>query len=115
MPVRGALTLQASPRFIGGFFAPNINLDLALPEGAQGWKLGVLAGPLFANRRYNDYFYSVAPEYATPDRPEYAAHGLLRRGANARLPRPAAIRSTGSAGTSAMTFSTARASSTARS
>lgn len=75
MPVRGALTLEAPPQFIGGFFAPNLNLDLAQLKGAQGWKLGMLAGPLFANRRYNDYFYTVAPQYATADRPAYEAHG----------------------------------------
>jgi outer membrane scaffolding protein for murein synthesis (MipA/OmpV family) len=75
MPVRGALTLEASPRFVGGFFAPNINLDIAQVKGAQGWKLGMLAGPLFANRRYNDYFYSVAPQYETAERPAYEAHG----------------------------------------
>ena len=75
LPVRGALTLEAPPHFIGGFFAPNINLDLAQLKGAQGWKLGLLAGPLFANRRYNDYFYTVAPQYATADRPAYEAHG----------------------------------------
>jgi len=75
MPVRGAITFEAPPRFIGGFFAPNLNLDLAPPKGAQGWKLGMLAGPLFANRRYNDYFYTVDPKYATPDRPAYEAHG----------------------------------------
>jgi MipA family protein len=75
LPVRGAVTLEASPQFIGGFFAPNINLDLAQQKGTQGWKLGMLAGPLFANRKYNDYFYSVAPQYATAQRPEYDAHG----------------------------------------
>lgn len=75
MPVRGAVTLEARLQFIGGFFAPNINLDLAQFKGAQGWKLGVLAGPLFANQRYNDYFYTVAPQYATADRPAYEAHG----------------------------------------
>ena len=75
LPVRGAITLEASPQFIGGFFAPNINLDLAQQKGTQGWKLGMLAGPLFANRKYNDYFYSVDPQYATAQRPEYEAHG----------------------------------------
>jgi MipA family protein len=75
LPVRGAITLEASPQFIGGFFAPNINLDLAQQKGTQGWKLGMLAGPLFANRKYNEYFYSVAPQYATAQRPEYEAHG----------------------------------------
>jgi MipA family protein len=75
LPLRGAITLEASPQFIGGFFAPNVNLDLAQHKGTQGWKLGMLGGPLFANRRYNDYFYSVAPQYATAQRPEYEAHG----------------------------------------
>ncbi|MBS0581203.1 MAG: MipA/OmpV family protein [Proteobacteria bacterium] len=75
MPVRGALTLEAAPRFVGGFFAPNVNLDIAQLKGAQGWKLGMLAGPLFANRRYNDYFYSVAPQYETAERPAYEARG----------------------------------------
>ena len=36
---------------------------------------GAYAGPLFANRRYDDYFYSVAPPYASPGRPAFAAAG----------------------------------------
>ena len=30
---------------------------------------------MFADRRYNQYFYSVAPQYATAARPEYQAAG----------------------------------------
>jgi MipA family protein len=75
LPVREALTVESSPRFIGAFFAPNINLDIAQNRGTLGWKLGLLAGPIFAQRRYNDYFYTVAPQYATQDRPAYEAHG----------------------------------------
>src|SRR5262249_13765393 len=37
--------------------------------------LGWLVGPLFATRRYNDYFYTVAPQYATTGRPAYQASG----------------------------------------
>ena len=33
------------------------------------------AGPLFATSRYDDYFYSVAPQFATANRPAYQAHG----------------------------------------
>jgi outer membrane protein len=40
-----------------------------------GWNLGLLAGPLFADRRYNNYFYSVAPQFATATRPEFQATG----------------------------------------
>jgi outer membrane scaffolding protein for murein synthesis (MipA/OmpV family) len=75
LPVRAALTVEASPHMIGLFVAPHLSLDIAEFRGAPGWKLGLLAGPLFANRRYNDYFYTVAPQYATAERPAYEAQG----------------------------------------
>lgn len=75
LPVRGAFTVQAVPHFVGIFFAPNLSVDLAQWAGEYGWKLGLLAGPLFATRRYDDYFYTVAPQFAAPDRPAYAAPG----------------------------------------
>lgn len=73
LPARAAVTVEASPRMIGVYAAPQMNLDLAQWHGDSGWKLGLLAGPLFADHRYNSYFYSVAPHYATADRPAYAA------------------------------------------
>ena len=75
VPARAAFTVEASPHLIGGFLAPNVNLDVAQFRGQYGWKLGLLAGPLFANRRYDDYFYTVAPQYATAGRPAFAAPG----------------------------------------
>jgi len=75
LPARSAFTVEAHPHGIGGFFAPHLNLDLAQYAAATGWQVGLLAGPLFAERRYDDYFYSVAPEYVTPTRPAYAAPG----------------------------------------
>lgn len=75
LPARAAVTVEASPRMIGVFAEPHFNLDIAQSRGSGGWKLGLLAGPLFANRRYNDYFYTVSPQYATADRPAYEAHG----------------------------------------
>ncbi len=75
LPVRAAFTVEASPRMIGFFLAPHLNLDLAQHRGAEGWKLGLLAGPLFADHRYDDYFYSVAPPYASAGRPAFQAHG----------------------------------------
>jgi outer membrane protein len=41
--------------------------------GFQGWYFGALAGPLFGDHRYHDYFYTVAPQFATPVRPAYEA------------------------------------------
>jgi len=75
LPARAALTIEARPSGIGWYYAPHLNLDLAQYAGPQGWKLGLLAGPLFAQRRYDDYFYGVAPQYAAPGRPAYDARG----------------------------------------
>jgi MipA family protein len=75
MPLRAAFTVDSSPRMIGWTFTPRFNLDVADPLGYAGWHLGLLTGPLFADRRYHDYFYSVAPQYATAERPEYQASG----------------------------------------
>ncbi|HMD27095.1 MAG TPA: MipA/OmpV family protein [Steroidobacteraceae bacterium] len=75
MPLRAAATIEGSPQVIGWTFTPRFNLDIADLKGLEGWHLGFLAGPLFADRRYNQYFYSVASQYATLSRPEYQASG----------------------------------------
>jgi MipA family protein len=75
MPLRAAFTVEASPRMIGWTFTPRLNLDIADPAGFAGWNLGLLTGPLFADRRYHGYFYTVAPQYATAARPAYQAVG----------------------------------------
>ena len=73
LPVRVAVTVESPPRFIGGQFFPHLNLDLHDPAGLAGWNLGLLAGPVFADARYNRYFYEVLPAYATTSRPAYIA------------------------------------------
>ena len=73
LPLRAAFTVQRSPRFVGTTFSPNLNLDLGGVAG--GWNLGMLTGPLFADRKYHDYIYGVDAAYATSARPAYQAHG----------------------------------------
>ena len=73
LPVRVALTLASPPRDVGWVAAPHLNLDIRHLGAAPGWDLGILAGPLFATQRYNQYFYSVPPAYATAQRPAYDA------------------------------------------
>lgn len=73
-PLRAAFTIESKPRAIGWVATPNLNLDLA-NVGGSGWNLGLLAGPVFASRRYNDYFYGVPEADALPDRPAYRARG----------------------------------------
>jgi len=75
LPLRSAITVDASPKFIGWTFTPRLALDVAAPAGFAGWNAGLLIGPLFADRRYHQYFYSVAPPYATAARPVYQAPG----------------------------------------
>jgi MipA family protein len=74
LPVRGVFTLQAPPHAIGIVATPYAAVDVANVAGQQGWYLGALAGPLFGDHRYHDYFYSVAPQYATAQRAAYEAH-----------------------------------------
>lgn len=79
MPLRVPLTVESSPQFIGWVFSPRINLDIdnvaGQVEGMEGWNVGLGAGPIFAGQKFHDYFYSVAPQFATPERPAYEAPG----------------------------------------
>jgi outer membrane protein len=52
-----------------------VNLDLHGIWPGAGWNLGMLAGPLFADSKYHQYFYGVEPAFATPQRPAYSARG----------------------------------------
>ena len=75
LPARLALTVTNLPRDVGWIAAPHVNLDIRNVGGSSGWNLGMLAGPLYATRPYNRYFYAVAPAYATVQRPVYDARG----------------------------------------
>ncbi|MDP9082522.1 MAG: MipA/OmpV family protein [Pseudomonadota bacterium] len=74
-PLRAAFTIENSPKAIGWTFTPQFALDVVDPGGFSGWNLGLLTGPLYADRRYHNYFYSVAPQYVTASRPMYQAVG----------------------------------------
>ena len=75
LPLRAAITLEGSPQAIGWVATPHLNLDLAGRGALQGWNLGLLAGPVYGTRRQHQYFYGVAPQFATPERPAYEAPG----------------------------------------
>jgi outer membrane scaffolding protein for murein synthesis (MipA/OmpV family) len=75
MPVRGAVTIESSPRYVGAQFYPHLNLDTTGSGNLEGWHLGLTAGPVFTNASYNRYFYEVTPPDATPERPAYAPGG----------------------------------------
>jgi MipA family protein len=75
LPVRAAVTVRGGMDDIGWVFSPRLNLDITDIEGLPGWNLGLLAGPLYGSERNHDYFYTVAPQYATADRPAFDAKG----------------------------------------
>jgi MipA family protein len=75
LPARAAFTVEGSPKHVGGIFSPNLNLDVTDLAGMPGWNLGLVAGPIYATRKQHDYFYGVAPQYATAARPAYEAKG----------------------------------------
>jgi outer membrane protein len=75
LPLRIPITVESSPKVIGWNLSPRLNLDVRDAAHQPGWNFGIGAGPLFAARKYNQYFYSVDPQYATADRPAYAARG----------------------------------------
>jgi outer membrane scaffolding protein for murein synthesis (MipA/OmpV family) len=75
MPLRGPITVEASPRSIGVVFAPRVNLDIADVAGYTGWNFGVGLGPIFADDKFHSYFYSVTARDVRPDRPVYDAGG----------------------------------------
>lgn len=75
LPMRAAFTLEGPPKDIGWVLHPKLNLDITDLPGLQGWNLGLLAGPLFGDQRQHQYFYGIAPRYATAARPAYEADG----------------------------------------
>jgi outer membrane scaffolding protein for murein synthesis (MipA/OmpV family) len=75
LPVRTAVTVKGGMDDIGWVFSPRLNLDIADVAGLAGWNMGLLAGPMYGSERNHDYFYSVAPQYATAERPAFDAKG----------------------------------------
>jgi outer membrane scaffolding protein for murein synthesis (MipA/OmpV family) len=73
LPLRAAITIERAPEYVGTTFSPNLNLDLGRVGG--GWNLGLQSGPVFADRKYHAYYYSVDPADATTGRPVYRARG----------------------------------------
>ena len=74
-PIRAAFSTNLSSISFRGFtFEPDIawqQRNLLVP----GSRLRASIGAVFGTGQYLDYFYSVAPQYATAERPAYNARG----------------------------------------
>ena len=75
MPLRLPVTLEGSPQALGWNFSPRLNIDIKNVAGLAGWNFGAGVGPLFGADKFHEYFYSVAPRFATDQRPAYEARG----------------------------------------
>ncbi len=76
LPVRAVFTTDfGSIESQGGVAHPHLNYDIRNLGPAGGWEAGFAFGPLYATERYHDYYYEVAPVYATPGRPAFDARG----------------------------------------
>ena len=62
-------------RQTGWVFEPRLNLDLRNTLLGPGWNVGLAAGPMFATRKNQQFFYGVDGAFATPQRPAYDAKG----------------------------------------
>ena len=73
LPVRTAVTVTGGMDDIGWVFSPRLNLDITDVAGLAGWNMGLLAGPMYGSERNHDYFYTVAPQFASAGRPAFDA------------------------------------------
>lgn len=76
LPVRAVFSTNfKSVSYEGWVISPRINFekDDIIPQ--TGLNLGISAGPMFADRGYHEYTYTVDPAYATATRPAYSAGG----------------------------------------
>jgi outer membrane protein len=78
--ISAALPLRAffstdfhSVRHEGWIFSPRINLEKRDVIPGTGLYLGISAGPMFTDKGYHEYFYTVEQAYATAVRPAYSA------------------------------------------
>lgn len=60
-----------SNKMIGSVLQPQLVYQHAFAQ----WRLRYSTGVIYGSDDYHDYYYSVAPRYATTDRPTYEAHG----------------------------------------
>lgn len=61
-------------RYSGWVYSPLLAVDSRFGT-RRDWRASIGAGPLYADHRYNSYYYSVPAVYATATRPAYSAGG----------------------------------------
>lgn len=75
LPLRAVLELKNGVSAQGLIFEPELNCEKR--NVGAGWSLAASVGAVFGDRKRNDFFYGVAPQYATASRPAYDAQAGL--------------------------------------
>lgn len=60
---------------IGLFSVPYFNFIHNATEATWKWHSEFSISPMFADKKYHNYFYGVDPQFARANRPTYRAHG----------------------------------------
>lgn len=75
MPLRGVIASDFKHvQPVGWLFQPQLDVDFRNIDNS-GWNIGLVGGLIFSDHRYHQYFYEVAPQYATATRPAYTTGG----------------------------------------
>ncbi len=75
LPLRAVIEARGGLRRQGATFEPR--LIYRLNDAGQAWHVDASLGAVLGNASINDYFYGVAPAFATDQRPAYAAKSGL--------------------------------------
>lgn len=76
LPLRAVVATDLTrAEHIGWVFLPHLDYDMRRLGPGGRWSFGVSFGPIFATQAYHDYYYEVAPAFATGERPAYDAPG----------------------------------------
>ncbi len=76
LPARAAFAVDFENIEHIGFSAfPHVTLYQYFDWFGRIWRLGLSGGALLGSSNYHDYYYQVAPQFATPQRPAYDAEG----------------------------------------
>lgn len=76
LPMRAAMSV-GDPLIVsqGWVFSPYLDLSYRKGIARSLWRVSLALGPLYASRRYHEYFYKVPEKYETASRPAYQPDG----------------------------------------
>lgn len=75
LPVRSVFAVSSKPDYIGLAASPKVTYERNVHFAGRYWRTGLTGGMEFGSNRLHDYFYTVAPRFATPARPAFDAAG----------------------------------------